>query len=110
MLDPEGEAWRQRIELRKAVELAKGMRWVVAILIFPLSWLSQFILVHRHWGEMWSHMPAVFLLLFMPLPCVQMFFTEDSPNPFRRPISAISAMFTYLLIGMAQQVIFTYHR
>ncbi len=109
MLDPEDEAWRKRIAIRQNIELAKGMRWFVAVLIFPLSWLTQFILIYRHWGEMWSHVAAVSILLFLPLPCVQMFFREDSPYLFRRPISAMSAMSTYLLIAMAQQVVFAYH-
>ena len=109
MLDPDDEASRKRIAIRQNIELSKGMRWLVAILIFPLSWLTQFILIYRHWGEMWSHLPAVFILLFLPFPCIQMFFNEESQNPFRRPISAMSALFTYLLVMMAQQVVFAYH-
>jgi hypothetical protein len=65
LLDPEGEEWRKRIEVRKADEFQKALRWIVLV-IFLASWYTWFLLISRHWGEMWNHVAAVGLLSLSP--------------------------------------------
>ncbi len=93
MLDPESEAWRQRIELRKNDGLQKGMRWVVLV-IFLMNWYTWFLLISRHWAEMWNHVATVGLLLLSPTPCILMFFRREAYPP-------IAAFLTYGLLGLA---------
>ena len=93
MLDPEGEEWRQRIELRKADENQKGMRWFVLFLALA-NWCSWFLVISRHWGQMWNHVAAVALLLFFPMPCIAMFIKRWACPSF-------AAFQTYILLLLA---------
>jgi len=80
MLDTGREPWR------------KALRWVV-VGIFMLSWANWIVLIRRHWGEMGDHVGAVGLLVFFPVPCIQMFVRDAAPP--------LTALFTYTLLGLA---------
>ncbi len=95
MLDSEGEEWRKRIDLRKAEELLRAMRWVVLV-IFLMNWYTWFLLIRRHWGT-WDHVAAVGLLLTSPAPCILMFFKREVYPP-------LAAFLTYSLLGLAMGV------
>jgi hypothetical protein len=93
MLDAEGEEWRKRIWLRQADELQKVMRWFV-LFGFLVNWYMWFVLISRHWGEMWNHVAMIGLLLFYPMPCILMFLKREAYPP-------VAALLTYILLGLA---------
>jgi hypothetical protein len=93
MLDTESEEWRKRIELRKIDEFQKAMRWFVLV-VFLMNWYTWFLLISRHWGEMWNHVAAVGLLSLSPAPCILMFFKREAYPP-------TAVFFTYILLGLA---------
>ena len=75
------------------------MLWLVAGMVL-LNWATWMVVVHRHWGEMrdGAHLSAVGLLVFLPVPFVQMFSKRGSELPV--------AFFTYLLLSFAVRIAF----
>lgn len=75
---------------------------VVVVVGVLVTWIDLLLVVRRHWPTMDGHrqLYAVLLLLFYPLPCLQML------DHKRQPRGAV-ALVTYITLSFALKLAFS---